>query len=130
MGRGHTSLSPRPTDKGVLFFSSFSLPFPERRVYLKAMSWVGGDEREGGGLSGQCSLSPSASHSTAACLENQEGIYSGMATPLFTPLVSQGLDNFPEQKQKEKIGENIWWKEKGCGTRQGKKVSSPPPYWT
>ncbi len=45
------------------------------------MSWVGTRGREGG-LSGQCSLSPSASHSTADCLENQEGIYSGMVTPL------------------------------------------------
>ena len=118
-----TVTPPPPTDKGVLFFSSFSLSFPERRVYLKAMSWVGGDEREGGGLSGQCSHSPSASHSTAACLENQEGIYSGMVTPLLW--FPKGSTISQSKSKKEKIGKNIWWKEKGFGTKQEKKVSAP-----
>ncbi len=52
-----TVTPPPPTDKGVLFFSSFSLSFPERRVYLKAMSWEGGGDEREVGLSGQCSLS-------------------------------------------------------------------------
>ncbi len=103
MGRGHTSLSPPRLTKESFSFLPFLFLSREESLFKSHELGGGGDERKGGGISGQCSLSPSASHSTADCLENQEGIYSGMATPLSPPLVSQGLDNFPEQKQKEKI---------------------------
>ena len=128
--RPYVTVTPRLTKESFSFLPFLFLSREESLFKSHELGGGGGREGGRGTLWSVLPFSPSASHSTADCLENQEGIYSGMVTPLSPPLVSQGLDNFPEKKAKKRKSENIWWKEEGFGTRQGKKVSAPPPYWT